>query len=560
MISHDQWAPPPSVRLEKNAWRVVRDLERSILLTAGPGAGKTEVLAQRADYLLRTNSCRYPKRILAVSFKTDASRNLKERIQLRCGWDFASRFDSVTFHGFAKRIIDKFLPILAEERLSPDYAIGPEAIPGKQITFKQLLPLAIKIIQRSEVARNTIRKTYSHVFLDEFQDCTADQYELIKLLFLDTGICLTAVGDQKQMIMGWAGALEGIFKTYAADFNALPLHLYANFRSKPNLLRVQNEIIREIDPIAVTPTELIIGQGGEILAANFPNSAQEAIVLADNIRNWIEAGLPPNEIAVLVPRQVADYGSVLMAELGSRGIPSRNDSELQDLLKEPAARLVIDYLTCLYGKGESEAWSRLMDLFTPYEESSRDHLHRLFETTYRAHIRQVKAASKTASPYEDWWTLTGGFLKDVGYPILTTLSGDYDSKPRLHDIVRDIRDRIRALLASETTIGRALARLSDDRAVRFLTMHKSKGLEFHTVILLGVETQAFWGRLAEERCVYFVGVSRAKERLLITTAEYRPKPKGASGRWVEYRTPHGEFVAHVTRHMTGRLPGHGQPM
>lgn len=62
----------------------------------------------------------------------------------------------------------------------------------------------------------------------------------------------------------------------------------------------------------------------------------------------------------------------------------------------------------------------------------------------------------------------------------------------------------------ESTIAGALARLSDDQAVRFLTIHKSKGLEFHTVILLGVETQAFWGRIAEERCVYFVGVSRAK--------------------------------------------------
>lgn len=70
-----------------------------------------------------------------------------------------------------------------------------------------------------------------------------------------------------------------------------------------------------------------------------------------------------------------------MAELGNRDIPSRNDRELQDLLKEPAARLVIDNLSWLYEKGQSDAWARLMDLFTPYEEVSRDHLHRLFETT-----------------------------------------------------------------------------------------------------------------------------------------------------------------------------------
>ncbi|RRU73027.1 ATP-dependent helicase [Stutzerimonas xanthomarina] len=553
MISNDQWAPSPGVHLDRIARSAVNELGQSILLTAGPGAGKTEVLAQRADYLLRTNNCRYPKRILAVSFKTDASRNLKERIQLRCGWDYASRFDSVTFHGLAKRIIDKFRPILDEENLSPDYTIGADPIPGKQITFKQLLPLAIKIIQRSEIARNAIRKTYAHVFLDEFQDCTRDQYELIKLIFLNTDIRLTAVGDSKQMIMAWAGALEGIFKIYADDFGALPLHLYVNFRSQPNLRRVQNEIIWEIDPTAVTPAEMITGQDGEVLAANFQHSTQEAEVVADSILHWIKSGVSPSEIAVLVPRQVDDYCSELMSELGNRGVASRNDSDLQDLLKEPAVRLVIDYLTCLYGTGESEAWSRLMDLFAPYDEASRDQLHMLFELTYRSQLRRVKAASKTDSPYDDWWTHTSEFLNGMGYPMLTALSGDYESTPRLHEVVRDIRDRIRALLLSEGTIARALARLSNDQAVRFLTIHKSKGLEFNTVILLGVEKQAFWAKIKDERCVFFVGVSRAKERLLITTADYRPKPKGAAGQWKENRTPHGEFVTHVTRHLTGNL-------
>ena len=67
---------------------------RSLALTAGPGAGKTEMLAQRADFLLRTGTCRYPRRILAISFKVDSSRNLKERVRRRCGLTLASRFDS----------------------------------------------------------------------------------------------------------------------------------------------------------------------------------------------------------------------------------------------------------------------------------------------------------------------------------------------------------------------------------------------------------------------------------------------------------------------------------
>lgn len=552
MIKPERWVPSPGIRLEKNAWEVIWERDKSVVLTAGPGAGKTEVLAQRADFLLRTNACRYPKRILAVSFKTDASRNLKQRVQLRCGWDYASRFDSVTFHGFAKRIIDQFRPALGDEALSQDYEIGSEYIRGKQITFKQLLPFAIRIVKESVIARNAIRKTYSHVFLDEFQDCTADQYELIKLLFHDTPAILTAVGDTKQTIMGWAGALEGIFKTYADDFEARPLRLFRNFRSQPSLLRMQNDVIREIDAAAVMPDELIEGTGGEILAGHFSSSAEEAEALANLVHRWIKLEhVPPSEIAILIPRQIEEYGEALMKHLTDKGVPYRNDHDLQDLLKEPAARLVINYLTCLYGQGEAEAWSRLMEQFAPFEDDdSRSSAHRIFEETYRAHVKKIKIARKSATPYSAWWELTSAFLKKLGSSSLAALSADYHSKQRLVEVVREIRDRIKAHLIVEPELPKALARLSDDAAVRFLTMHKSKGLEFHSVIVLGVETQAFWGKLTEERCVFFVGVSRAKQRLVLTTAEFRPRPKCAKKRWDEYRSPHGEFVSHVTRHLT----------
>lgn len=552
MIRPERWLPSPGIHLERNAWEVIREQDNSVVLTAGPGAGKTEVLAQRADFLLRTNSCRYPKRILAVSFKTDASRNLKQRIQLRCGWDYASRFDSVTFHGFAKRIIDKFRPVLVDEALSQDYEIGPEYVPGKQITFRHLLPFALRIVRESEIARNAIRKTYSHVFLDEFQDCTAEQYELIKLLFLDTPILLTAVGDTKQTIMGWAGALEGIFKTYADDFGARPLRLFRNFRSQPSLLRMQNDVIREIDAAAVMPDELIEGNGGEILAGHFRDSTEEAEAVASLVHHWIKVeGIAPSEIAILIPRQIEEYGESLMEQLALTGIPFRNDHDLQDLLKEPAARLVIDYLTCLYGEGEAQAWSRLMEQFTPFEDDdSRSSVHRIFEETYRAHTSRVKKARKSENPYSAWWELTSAFLKTLGYSALTALSPDYYSKQRLIAVVRETRDRIKTQLAIDSDLPKALERLSDDAAVRFLTMHKSKGLEFHSVIVVGVETQTFWGKLAEERCVFFVGISRAKQRLILTTADLRPRPKCATRRWDEHRSPHGEFVSHVTRHLT----------
>lgn len=143
MIAVDAWQPADGLTLEPNALRAAKEHERCLALTAGPGAGKTEMLAQRADFLLRTGTCRYPKRILAISFKVDASKNLKERVQHRCGKDLASRFDSYTFHAFAKRIIDRFRPMLTgDDALDAGYKIGDKKVTREQIQFSDLVPLS----------------------------------------------------------------------------------------------------------------------------------------------------------------------------------------------------------------------------------------------------------------------------------------------------------------------------------------------------------------------------------------------------------------------------------
>ncbi|MFC7500560.1 UvrD-helicase domain-containing protein, partial [Nocardioides sp. GCM10030258] len=215
------------------------------MVSAGPGAGKTELLAQRADFLLTTGSCPYPRRILAISFKVDAARNIRERVRRRCRGQLAARFDSFTFHAFAKRIVDNYRVLLTgTDALDPDYTLhATKRVQYEQITFDDLVRLAIDILRISPHARNAIHQTYTHVFLDEFQDATAKQYELLKEAFLDSSAVLTAVGDTKQRIMKFAGALDGIMKTFAGDFSANSLTLYQNFRSAPVLRRMQNRMV-----------------------------------------------------------------------------------------------------------------------------------------------------------------------------------------------------------------------------------------------------------------------------------------------------------------------------
>lgn len=224
MSPRQDWQPVGGLELEPNALTAARTTDRNVVVAAGPGAGKTELLAQRADFLLRTGACPYPRRILAISFKVDAARNLRDRVRLRSGGQYAARFDSFTFHAFAKRLINNYRPALTgTNELRSDYRIDISTrVQGEQITFADLVPLALEILEGNRFARGALRQTYSHVFLDEFQDATREEYELLRRAFLGTGAMLTAVGDVKQRIMAWAGALDGIMRTFSDDFDAVP--------------------------------------------------------------------------------------------------------------------------------------------------------------------------------------------------------------------------------------------------------------------------------------------------------------------------------------------------
>jgi superfamily I DNA/RNA helicase len=373
MIKYEDWKPSGGLSLEPNAVIAATSRDGNIALIAGPGAGKTEMLAQRADFLLRTGACSYPKRILAISFKRDASENLKKRVEVRCGKELASRFDSYTFHAFSKRIIDIFRPCLSgDEALDENYTIEKYRNLRTQITFNDMVPLANKIIDRCPVARNSIRQTYSHVFLDEFQDCTKTQYTLIKNAFLESNIRLIAVGDTKQKIMGWAGALEGVFLEFEKDFNAIHLNLYQNFRSLPRIRRVHNTMIRNIDPQAAVDDEQLTGDGGTVAIKNFPTEIEEANWIADSIQSWFDEGIALSEIAILCNTQPHLYAYHLMEELARRNIPFRNEQDVQDLFCEPIYRIIVDYLVVLLSSSEPDAWERLTSAIFPddYEDIS----------------------------------------------------------------------------------------------------------------------------------------------------------------------------------------------
>lgn len=134
-ISCEKWIPCDGIVLEANAEAAVRS-NINTLVVAGPGAGKTELLAQKASYLFQTNKCRDPQKILAISFKNDSADNLKKRVMKRCGNEVGNRFVSLTYDAFSKSILDHFRLALPESvRPNASYLIEDKNI--IEVAFKR---------------------------------------------------------------------------------------------------------------------------------------------------------------------------------------------------------------------------------------------------------------------------------------------------------------------------------------------------------------------------------------------------------------------------------------
>lgn len=549
MIQPEDWSPSDELVLEPNAEKAVRLQQGCIALLAGPGAGKTEALAQRADFLLRTNICSYPKRILAISFKKDASENLKARVSIRCGHQLATRFDSYTFHAFAKRLIDIFRTHLRGiDHLDEDFTIGTFRVSRTQITFGDMVPLANDIVRQCEIARNSIRQTYSDVFLDEFQDCTASQYSLVVNAFQGTGVRIVAVGDTKQKIMGWAGALDGIFESFHADFNALSLNLYQNLRSQVRIRRVQNRMVRDIEPPAAVPDAQLSGPEGIVCYEAFDDDDFEAAWISSSIQQWISEGVPLGDIAILCNTQPHLYALKTMAALKDLGIPFRNEQLVQDLFSEPVFQLIIDFLILLTGDAEPDSWERfhqLVEYNAVVDEA--DARVRGWSRFINLHKDKVKELHE----FLHLWQSVEDMLQQLGVEGIRMLSYDYENEQRYCEILAEVKTIIGEAFDAPGEFADALKALGKADAVRVLTIHKCKGLEFHSVIVQGVETQTFFGSRDAAQCAYFVAISRARKRLVVTTTNFREKPKGSNRHWSEARTTHGQFLSYVLPEVGG---------
>ena len=595
IIKPEDWQPTGNIRLEESAKSVVSS-ENSTSVIAGPGAGKTELLAQRALFLLQTGICKPPQRILAISFKRDAAKTLKDRVASRCTIDQARRFDSYTFDAFCKQLLDRFLMLTPEwcrpprnyrilfpsrddwgeflRSLDPPSSLGGvyavQALRQDKIERWGPLPLELRDIENidlwtaikwwhhclsepqigltfSMIGRLTeailchnvsvlraLRFTYSHVFLDEFQDTTRFQYRLTELAFDDSNSILTAVGDTKQRIMTWAGAEAKVFTWFENQFEANREMLQMNHRSNSRIVQIINDLVKEIEPDAV---ETICSNSNVKVPDDasefwlFETNEQEAKFLAEFIANDIKAQTTEERVAddfVLLVRGKANQIENQMKEaFSSSDLRLRNEARqisniaIQDILTEDLTALVIGLIRLALGVRGQEIYRPVQEalaalLGTDFE-NSRD-MKRLDELA-RNIVDSIKSLTTKFPANTDMRLFIDTIVDSLGKARLQRTFRQYEDSRYFHALQESLVKLFTEHVVEVTSWQDLVDAVEGKGQVRLMTIHKSKGLEFHTVIVVGLHERSFWGfkkNQAEETNNFFVALSRARERVYFT--------------------------------------------
>jgi superfamily I DNA/RNA helicase len=618
-IRPERWFPIGVDSLEPNADVVVRsNINYSVI--AGPGAGKTELLAQRACYLLQTGKCRYPYRILAISFKKDAAKNLKDRVNQRCHAKDAVRFDSLTFAAFAKNLVDRFIRSIPEYWQPPEsYEIYDsnqvkKAIPGfllelakkednqciqeclrdiynrndasssknffekryilgfclpteiekissvysnkikdpgcyaalewwntclrvgdrSLISFPMIERIAELILRTNPLVLSALRKTYTHAFLDEFQDTTHVQYDLVKMAFLNSQTILTAVGDNKQQIMRWAMALDDAFGDFENDFGAKRIQLISNYRSSAKLVGIQHYLACTIDPnskrvVAQKPVS-IKDDACVIWEFNSPKSEAEHLAkfISSSVNN---SELTPRDFALLVKQKADNYANLLMPvfQQPSYNLKARVEAELQDILAERLTLILITFLRFGSKNRAGIYWSDCCNMVEHLRgvdlEDSK--IRRSIQNELNEFHSVLKGRMKRLTKHKiQTKFLLETIVAFIGQENIERTYPEYKQSERCKEIIEKVADYLtqscEAIDNNDWNV--ALDSFEGKDSIPIMTIHKSKGLEYHTVIFVGLDDEAWWSfaeQPEDSRSAFFVAFSRAKQRIIFTYCKQR---------------------------------------
>ncbi len=440
------------------------------------------------------------------------------------------------------------------------------------IDFDDMLMLCVKLLEQNPEVRAKYYNKFQHILVDEYQDTNQAQYQLVKALYtnLQPNIpperSLCVVGDVDQSIYSWRGADFRIIMNFQNDFpNVKLVKLEQNYRSTANILNAANAIIENneerVDKVLYSQK----GDGEKITLYEAQDEADEANFIVRAIRDTSDNY---NQFAVLYRTNA--QSRALEEALIAAGIPYRIYGGLK-FYDRKEIKDAIAYLKLIYNQDDSQSLRRIINVpKRAIGETTLKHLQdyadandmSLFSAIMDVdNISTIK--SGTATKLKDFATLILKLKEaESRYSLPEFLSLVLEKSGYLHELQASGTDedvtRIENLqelvnVANEfepeeldNTLGEFLAQVSlvsdidgmDEIAnnVTLMTLHASKGLEFPIVFLAGCDEGIFpsarcsnsLSELEEERRLMYVGVTRAENKLYLTTAKRRQM-------WGEYK-------------------------
>ncbi len=441
------------------------------------------------------------------------------------------------------------------------------------IDFDDMLMLTVKLLEQCKEVRQQYYDRFQHILVDEFQDTNMAQYKLINMLYtnLEAEIpderSLCVVGDVDQSIYSWRGADYTIILNFQKDFKKTKLiKLEQNYRSTANILNVANAIIENnterVDKVLYSQK----GDGELIDYFEAQDEADEANFIASKIKQ--DSGGDYNRYAILY-RTNSQSRALEEACMGA-GIPYKIYGGLK-FYDRKEVKDIIAYLKLIYNTDDSQSFRRIVNVpkraigdttvknlsdFADKEDISLFAACQRIEDAVdipprtRSKLKDFSELilkfvnAKASYSLQDFVTLViekTGYLAELQAQNTPESEADIENLQELVNVAGEFVPE-----ESDNALGEFLQQVAlvsdldgmEDVAnnVTLMTLHSAKGLEFPIVFLAGCDEGVFPHQrtfnipkeMEEERRLMYVGVTRAEEKLYLTSAKRRQM-------WGEYK-------------------------
>lgn len=433
------------------------------------------------------------------------------------------------------------------------------------VDFDDLIKLPVQLLRDDSEVRMTMQHRIRHLLVDEYQDTNNAQYELIKLLTGALGH-FTVVGDDDQSIYAWRGARADNLSKLQDDYPRLKvIKLEQNYRSTDTILNAANALISHNPHLFEKRLWSNMRGGDKIRVNSYHDEEDEARqVVLDMIRHRLQTGGKYNQYAVLYRSN--HLSRIFEKMLREYQIPY-TISGGQSFFARTEVKDIMAYLRLMVNPDDDCAFLRIVN--TPKREIGPSTLEKLGSYAKRRGKSLLTACFEmglsetlaerqldTVRHFANWIILQGdnakrgdtlGVLKDMIKAIdYETYLYDTQNTPkaaekRMENVWELINWISRMLeddpapdfieIVGKLSLYDMLERKKDEGeqdAVQVMTLHAAKGLEFENVYLIGMEEELLPHRtsieedtIEEERRLAYVGITRAKQRLILTFCKQR---------------------------------------